>query len=327
MCKTAFCRRKSCLWKGVERVLCWDSLQPIDAAAGTAVALGYFDGVHLGHRAVLSAAVQDAAAHGLIPAAFTFALPPHGGHKGQRILSEAEKRRRMETLGIQIYLCPPFEDFCALSPQQFVFDVLRDAYKAKAVFCGENFTFGKNRAGNVGLLKELCAQAGIRAVSVSMEQYAHGNISSTRIRRHLDSGDIEGANAMLGADYSIELPILHGKGLGRTLGYPTINQVYPEGMLIPKTGVYITEVTLPDGSRWPGATGLGTRPTVSNGGTAITCETFMPTFQGNVYGQTAQVRFCKYLWPTQTFSSQEELASMISRAARLSMEYFGAAQA
>lgn len=303
---------------------CLDSLTKIEYGQGTSIALGYFDGVHLGHRAVLGAAVGDSAAHGLVPAAFTFALPAQGGFKGKRILTPEEKRRRIDALGIRLYLRPPFEAFCALSPEQFVRGVLHGAYGARAVFCGENFTFGRDKAGTVETLRALCADVGIRVGVVPMAQYAGSTISSTRIRRHLESGDIEGVNAMLGEDYAVDFAIRHGRQIGRTLGFPTINQIYPAGVLVPRSGVYVTEVLLSDGSRHAGATGLGSRPTVNDNAQDVTCETFMPGFAGELYGQTARVRFCHFLWPTHKFADREELAAMVRRAAEQSLAWHAA---
>lgn len=301
---------------------CHNSLSKIEYGQGTAIALGYFDGVHLGHRAVLNAAMEDAAQNGLLPAAFTFALPTDGGFKGKRILSPEEKRRRVARLGIRFYLRPPFEQFCTLSPTQFVNDMLKQAYGARSVFCGNDFTFGKNKAGNVETLKELCAQAGIRVTVVPMAQYEGETISSTRIRACLSNGDIEAVNAMLGAPYAIETTVQHGKQIGRTLGFPTINQRYEAGTIVPKSGVYLTKVILQDGTQHIGATGLGSRPTVNQDVQDITCETFMPQFTGDIYGARVRLQFYHYLKPTCKFENKTELQAYIDDAAQQAIEYF-----
>lgn len=297
-------------------------LKSLDIQGGTAVALGYFDGVHIGHRRVLGAAALKARQLGIKSAAFTFSLPKTGGFKGRRILASDEKHRRVGSLGIEHYIIPPFESFCGLSPYEFVHDVLHGSFGAKEVFCGDNFTFGKDKAGNVAVLKQLCAAEGINVNIVSMAQYNGDTVSSTRIRQALADGAIEDVNAMLGEDYCIRFEVRHGKGLGKTLGFPTINQIYPEGMQIPKSGVYITEVTLDDGTKYAGATGLGTRPTVSAENEGTTCETFMPAFKGDIYGNFVTVRFCKYLKPTMKFDTLEELTEYVNEAARDALEYF-----
>lgn len=296
-------------------------LGKMEYGAGSAVALGYFDGVHLGHRAVLSEAVSCARSRGLTAAAFTFSLPVSGGFKGRRILTGEEKRRRIASLGVELYLCPPFEQFRVLSPRQFVDEVLQRDLGARAVFCGDNFTFGKDKAGNVEVLRRLCAERSIEVHVVPMAQYQGQTVSSTRIRACLSQGEMEPVNDMLGQPYSLRRSVQRGQGLGHTLGFPTINLTYPEGLLIPRSGVYVTQVTLSDGTRHPGATGLGSRPTVSDED-KITCETFLPGFSGDIYGDEVTVSFYKYLWPTEKFESVNDLAAMVRRAARASLDYF-----
>lgn len=296
-------------------------LGKMEYGAGSAVALGYFDGVHLGHRAVLSEAVSCARSRGLTAAAFTFSLPVSGGFKGRRILTGEEKRRRIASLGVELYLCPPFEQFRVLSPRQFVDEVLQRDLGARVVFCGDNFTFGKDKAGNVEVLRRLCAERSIEVHVVPMAQYQGQTVSSTRIRACLSQGEMESVNDMLGQPYSLRRSVQRGQGLGHTLGFPTINLTYPEGLLIPRSGVYVTQVTLSDGTRHPGATGLGSRPTVSDED-KITCETFLPGFSGDIYGDEVTVSFYKYLWPTEKFESVNDLAAMVRRAARASLDYF-----
>lgn len=292
----------------------FDTPAKLNTAAGSCVALGYFDGVHLGHRLVLARAVQAARTRGCTAAVFTFLPPANRPVKGKSILTPEEKLRRMAGLGIEAVLCPPFEAFRALSPEEFVEKVLVECFDAKAVFCGENFFFGRGRAGNAETLRRLCAARGIMAETLPLMESGGAPVSSSRIRALLAEGDIPAANALLGEAYCIDLPVRHGRRLGRTLGFPTINQVYPEGMLLPREGVYITRVLL-DGRWLPGATGLGTRPSVEGGGTGVTCETFIPDFAGELYGDAVRVRFCEFLWPTQKYGSLEALAAMVNRAA------------
>lgn len=291
----------------------------------SAVALGYFDGVHIGHRAVLRAAVDAASRGGLTPAAFTFTLAHGGAGKGKAILTAREKLRRMEACGIETALCPPFEEFCMLSPEQFVDEVLVRALRAKQVFSGDDFTFGTHKSGNAALLRELCARRGVAAhiVPTCIEQGAP--VSSTRIRRHLEAGEMERANELLGEAYAVTLPVRRGRGLGHTLGFPTINQTFPEEMTVPRLGVYVSETFL--GGAWrPSVTGLGARPTVSDAGD-VTCETFIPDFSGDVYGDTVQVRLRHYLWETKKYPSLDALADMVRRAAAEAARYFAGAGA
>lgn len=279
----------------------------------TAVALGYFDGVHLGHRAVLGAAVRCAAQQGLTPAAFTFTLPHGGAGKGKAILTQDEKLRRMAACGIEAVLCPAFEAFSALTPRQFVQEVLVGTLGAKHVFSGGDFTFGAHKSGNVEILQTLCSEYGVTAHIVPTALYEKKPISSTRIRAALEAGDVALAGALLGAPYVLDGAVRHGQGLGRTLGFPTVNLTYPAGMLMPKSGVYVTQ-TCVDGVWRPSATGLGARPTVSESG-EVTCETFLPGFTGDLYDRHIQVRFVRWLWETKKYGDLAELTDMVNRAA------------
>ena len=272
-----------------------NTLAPVGAPNGSAVALGYFDGVHLGHRRVLGAAVEYAAAHGLTPAAFTFSLPGGQSLKGGRILSAGQKHARVAALGITAYMEPPFESFRSLSPEDFVNKILVECFAAKAVFCGDNFTFGASAAGNVDRLKELCAPLGIAVTIVDMAQYGGQTVSSTRIRAALEEGRIEDANAMLGAPYALQ----------------------------PCTGGYLTRIWL-DGRWWPSATGIGRRPTVDAANAPVTCETYVPGYHGDTYGQTPVLEFHHYLCAVRKFGTLQELADLIETAAQQSIAYFAA---
>lgn len=303
-----------------------DTLRPIAAPRGSAVALGYFDGVHLGHRAVIGAAVAAARRAGLTPAVFTFELAEGNTLKGGRLLSRSEKYRRMTELGAREILAPPFAAFCALTPEDFVEQVLVGCFAAKAVFCGDNFTFGARAAGDVERLRALCAPHGIAVTVVEMAQYGGRTVSSTRIRAALEEGRLDDANAMLGAPYAIDWTVRHGRGIGTSrLGTPTINQNYPAGTLQPCCGVYLTRIRL-QGRWWPAATGISRRPTVEAAGAPVSCETYVPGFSGDVYGQNPTLEFHKYLCPVRKFSSLQALADLITTAAAQSCAYFRAVQ-
>ncbi|MDY4166357.1 MAG: riboflavin biosynthesis protein RibF [Fournierella sp.] len=293
----------------------------LTVSRGCSVALGFFDGVHLGHQAVIRAAALDAAENGRSAAVFTFQLPLSSTMKGGRLQSETEKHQVMEGLGVEYYMEPPFEAFCGQSPEEFVERILHRGFKARAVFCGDNFTFGKKAAGNVETLRQLCEPLGIRVQVVPMATYQGQLVSSTRIRAALAEGDIPAVNAMLGRPYRIDFAVRHGKGLGRTLGFPTINQIYPEGFAAPKYGIYITRVKV-NGQWYAGATGFGTRPTVNTTGEGATCETFIPDFSGQLYGEEPELEFYEYIAPSRKFDTLEELTACVNGAAAKAKEYF-----
>ena len=287
----------------------------------TAVALGYFDGVHLGHRRILRAAADWAAANGCIPAAFTF----HFGEKrtkGADILTLSVRCRRIRSAGAAEILCEEFDAIAALSPEAFVEQILLEKMHAAAVFCGDNFHFGAKAAGNVTLLRSLCAAHGIEVAVFPLEEAGGAPVSATRIRGLLEQGRIEEANALLGEPYAIDLPVQHGRGIGSSWGYPPINQIFPASMQRPAEGVYITSTEL-EGVCVPSATGLGSRPTV--GGHTVTCESFLCRWQGNAYGTSPRVSFHHYLQPVQKFETVEALAACIEAAAAESCRFFDAA--
>jgi len=284
----------------------------------TAVAMGYFDGIHIGHQFLIEQMKEYAQKHKLGKAVFTFTKTVKLGHKGKDILSIYQKVNIMKDMGVELFYSPDFLDFASLTPQQFVDDVLIKSMGAKAVFCGESFCFGKNRAGNVQVLKELCSTRGVEVFIVPTVELDGVTVSSSEIRTALADGYIEKANRMLGRPYSIDFEVVHGKKLGRKLGTPTINQIYPNSMCTPKEGVYIT-VTQVNGEKYPSATGFGSRPTVN--GDNVSCETTLADFSGDLYKKHIKVEFYSYLFPTQKFENIDQLAEMIQNALKKSREY------
>ncbi len=282
------------------------------------MALGYFDGVHLGHRTILQATAAWAAAHGAGSRAFTFCFGQNRT-KGADILTVSERQRRILSVGIDAVHWEAFDAISGLSPQQFVQQILVEKLHAAALFCGENFRFGARAAGDVNTLRQLCGPLGIEVHSIPLQKAGQEAVSSTRIRALLAEGRIAEANQLLGEPYAIDFAVQHGRGLGNTLGYPTINQVYPAGMLAPPQGVYITAAYI-DGRWVPAATGFGSRPTVN--GHTVTCESFLCRWQGDVYGSNVRVAFFQYLWPIQKYDTLAELQNCIQRAADASCVRF-----
>jgi riboflavin kinase/FMN adenylyltransferase len=289
-------------------------------SGGTAVAMGYFDGIHIGHRAVIEGAAEWARAHGAEPALFTFKLPPNSRMKGKRLIALEDKLRLIEQLGVEHYIEPEFDAIKDQTPEEFVQSIVQNC-KARALFCGENFTFGARAAGDPEMLRELCKPLGVEVIVVPMAQFEGKTVSSTRIRVALEGGDIPAANTMLGMPYAIRFAVQHGQGLGRTLGVPTINQLYPVGFQMPRFGIYITRTNI-NGVWYPSATGLGTRPTVNQDETQVTCETFIPGFEGDLYDSAPVVEFYSYLSPSKKFDTLEQLRACIEHAAKRAEEYF-----
>lgn len=284
----------------------------------TAVAMGYFDGVHEGHKFLINQMIDYAEKNNLDKGVFTFTKTIKLGHKGKDILSISQKLDIMQKMGIDLFYSPDFLVFAGLTPEEFVNKILIESMGAKAVFCGENFCFGKNRAGNVNVLKELCKEKGVEVFIVPTVTIDGVTVSSTEIRKALSNGEIEKANKFLGRNYSIDFEVVHGKKIGSKIGKPTINQLYPDFMCTPKEGVYITKTVIAD-EIYPSATGFGSRPTVN--GENVSCETTISGYNEDLYGKRIKVEFCKYLYPIKKFENVQQLADMISDVLKQSEEY------
>lgn len=284
----------------------------------SAVALGYFDGVHIAHRSLIKQMCDYAQKNSLQKGVFTFTKNIKLGHKGKDIYTQFQKKECLSNLGVELFYSPDFSQFGQLTPEEFVQKILIESMGAKAVFCGENFFFGKNRRGNVEVLKELCKKYNIEFFEAETV-FDYGEVvSSTVIRNCLVEGNMEKAAHMLGRPYSVVLEVVHGKKIGRTIGTPTINQIYPDSMCTPKEGVYITCTTV-NGKKYPSATGLGKRPTVN--GEGQTCETFILGYSGDLYGKIVQVDFYSYLFPSKKFDTLDELGKMIYESAVKAKKY------
>ena len=284
----------------------------------TAVALGFFDGIHRGHTKVISAVVQAADQQGLTPCVFTFSSGK-GSPKpvGDLIQTDEVKQYILERMGVQQIFRPPFEEFRDFTPEEFVRTVLADRFKARVVACGENFRFGKFAAGDAELLCRLGREYGIEVIVLPLEREKGEIISSTLIRKTLREGDIEAANRLLGHPFTLIAPVVHGRGLGRQWNYPTANQYFPDEQIIPQNGVYAT-IAVCDGKRYVGSTNVGKKPTV--GGDTVLREPFLGDYEGDLYGKKLVVEFYHFVRGEKKFGSLEELRQAIEDSTRKSVE-------
>lgn len=278
----------------------------------SAVALGYFDGVHRGHRRVLSLAAKQAE-QGLLPVCLTFSESPRAVLTGQPVpslMTREDKVRALHEIGIRRTLFADFRELKSLSARAFFSEILVRALHAQTLFCGFNYRFGKNAEGDAKLLKALCADYGITLCVVPPETMDGEIVSSTKIRTLIADGEIRRANRMLGANFGFASVITHGQRLGRELGTPTLNQPLAKGLVVPRFGVYASAVTLPGGERFCGVTNVGVKPTV--GSDAPLWETWMPDYHGGeIYGQTADVRLLQFLRPERKFNTLTDLRNAI----------------
>ena len=307
---------------------------------GAVVALGYFDGVHLGHRAIIDTARREAEERGACPAVWMISSVD-GGYKkdSPRITDEAEKRALLYGAGAKYAVVHRFPEVRGLTGEEFVRRVLKDTLHVSCVVCGKNFRFGKGASMDSDALRALCMDAGIDAVVVPHVTDVCGEtVSSTKIRRLISDGEVEAAGLMLGRPYSFTSTVLEGKRLGRTIGFPTVNQIPKAGRLLPKNGVYAVCVEFfADGVRktYAGAANVGVCPTVSGDvtGEALeregvacaerrVCETYIAGFDGELYGFDVTVRFLRRLRDEVSFDGITELKEQISRDAVAAVQIY-----
>ena len=279
---------------------------------GTAVGLGYFDGIHLGHQAVLGKALEKAKQKGLVPVIMLFDIHPRkliSGKVPPMLTSEERKRELLKEMGFTV-VDFNFREAMDYTPDEFIEKILIERLNAKVVTCGYDYHYGKGGKGNATTLHDELAQRGIEAISMSPVLLGEDVISSTKIRQLIIDGEIEKANTMLGKHFTYAFTVKKGDGLGRTLGFPTINQFFPQDFIVPKYGVYLSRVKI--GSGYYGAvTNVGIRPTVNKD--SMRSETCILDFSGDLYGQKIEVSLLKYIRQEIRFSDLDGLKKQISK--------------
>jgi riboflavin kinase/FMN adenylyltransferase len=288
------------------------------------IALGFFDGVHLGHGALLRQAREQADRLGVGAAVLTFDVHPDTlvfGTEVPLINTAADRTALAEMLyGMdEVLTCHFDRDMMHMPWERFVEQVLAAQYGAVHVVCGHDFRFGDRGAGTAERLKEKCAAMGIGCDIIPKVTLDGVTVSSTHIRKLLAAGDMEAANRFLGHPHRLSGTVCSGRKIGRTLGIPTANIQMPTGILQPAFGVYATKVWI-DGAAHPAVTNVGTRPTV--GGTHVTVEPWILHFDGDLYGKPVRVEFFRHLRGERKFASLDDLKAEILRNADQTLAYF-----
>lgn len=284
--------------------------------APTVVALGCFDGVHLGHAAVIKAAKAQALRQGCACAVWTFEEPPKNyfvPNSVSLITTRQTKEFLFRELGVDLLVCVPFDHSVADMPAETFFEqILLSQMRACHLVCGYNYTFGAKGAGDVSLLQILCDTHGIGLTVLPPVTVGGVSVSSSAIRSAIEEGRPEDATALLGRPYSLTAPVVNGQHLARTLGFPTVNQLFPNGLTVPRAGVYVTRVTVGE-SKTPlyGISNVGTRPTVNSN--ILCCETHIFDYVGNLYQQTAKIEFLSFLRAERKFDSVKALAEQVAK--------------
>ena len=265
------------------------------------LALGGFDGLHRGHMAVIQATLEGPDQ----PVVFTFSAPPSGE---AMVLTAADKKKLLAAAGVERVYSAEFSALKTMEAASFVETLLFEKINARRLCCGEDFRFGRGAAGDVGLLRELCQKHGVGLTVLPPVSEDGEKISSSRIRRAVERGDIPTANRLLGRPFGFQLEVIHGNHIGTGLGTPTINQALPENFVRPRFGVYAAWC-LVEGHPHFGVCNIGVKPTV--GSDRVLAETWMPDFSGDLYGERVRVELVEFLRPERKFDSLEELKAAI----------------
>lgn len=276
------------------------------------ITLGKFDGLHSGHRFLMEE-MQKGKRDGLKCVVFTFDIPPRAIHRQEyKVLSTNEEKVCIfEEAGVDYLIeCPFTDELRQMSPYDFL-KMLTDKIQVKKIVAGTDFCFGYKRSGTYRELQQYAGEFSYEAVIVNKKQYKGRDISSTRIRDCIEKGDMEVANKLLGYNYFVTAKVENGNKIGRTMGFPTANQIPPKEKLLPPNGVYATQVLL-EGKLYNGISNIGNKPTI-HGKYPVGIETNIFDFDGVIYDQNIQVSFLKYIRAEQKFESLEALTSQVRR--------------
>jgi riboflavin kinase/FMN adenylyltransferase len=290
--------------------------------SGTAVTIGAYDGVHLGHRALLRELSDLAAAEGLSTVVVTFDRHPAGvvrPESAPRQLTDlGQKLELLAACGVDRTLVIEFDRARAdESAEDFVKEVLADTLGARVVVVGEDFHFGHGRKGNVALLTALGRDYGFKVIGARLTGDGTGAVSSTRIRTLVAAGDVVGAARLLGRPHEVRGTVVHGDGRGgRVLGFPTANMMIDDAIALPADGIYAGYFTRADGSVHPAAISVGRRPTFYEPGTAsVLVEAYLLHFDGDLYGELSRVSFVCRLRDERQFDSVDALIAQMHQDA------------
>lgn len=292
------------------------------------IALGFFDGVHLGHGALLRRVTERARETGASPAVVTFDRAPKSLVTGKPVslLNSPEDRRDLirRFYGIEDVVMLPFDQKMMTMPwQDFINVVLVKDQHAAHLVAGHDFHFGYKNQGTPELLQRSCAQLGLGCDIIPEVTLDGITVSSTHIRQLVTEGNMEEAARFLSHPHTLTGTVRHGHSIGHARLFPTANLIVPHNVLVPSHGVYATQACLADGRTFAAVTNVGTRPTVNNG-TNVTVEAYLLDFSGDLYGQTLRLEYHRKLRGEIQFDSLEALKAQISQDIESTRNYFQA---
>ena len=297
-------------------------------SAPTVATIGNYDGLHRGHRAILDRVLERAGQ--ISGSSLMITFDPHPlsviapDRAPRQIVTLRQKLALLREVGLEFVLILPFTmELAEVTPEGFVRDYLSAGLGLSEVYVGANFNFGRGRAGSAETLVQLCGEVGIQAEKVSEIRNLGSPVSSSRIRRALQAGEVELAGELLGRPYAVEGTVVHGDGRGADLGFPTAN-LNVSNTLIPQDGVYVSQAVV-EGDARPAVTNIGARPTFADAKYAI--ETHLLDGQGNLYGKEIEVRFLARLRQELRFDSVDALVTQVRKDIERAREFFSNANA
>ncbi len=293
--------------------------------SSSVVALGFFDGVHIGHRELIKKAVAEAHKETSTSVIYTFFEHPRKilfpELDTKCIYTSEEKTRVFKELGADSVVYDSFSDVCDMIPSRFVEEVLVSKLSATFVVCGYNFRFGKDNTGDVDTLRSLLSVYRIPLFVIPPVCAGELPVSSGRIRALIEEGKVDTARLLLTRPYSVTETVVHGHRIGHKLGFPTVNIKIPEGQIAPCRGVYFTK-TVYGGNEWISVTNIGVRPTVRDGETQCVCETHIIGFDKDIYGEEIRVEFYRMHRSEEQFESLDKLSCVLKNDVLSAIEYF-----
>ena len=278
-----------------------------DIKNGSAVAVGGFDGVHIGHRAMIVSLVNEAKRNSVPAVVFTFDAADSPKSESRLLAADEKKNLLLSSLGVDAVVSVPFSEIRDMRASDFVKTVFVDLLHAKSIVCGYDFRFGNKREGDVSLIKALLPEVNVSTPNAVVLDGTP--VSSTLIRNLIANGDFLKANALLGHSFSFRAEVEHGRKLGRTLGFPTINQKYPIYLATPRFGVYAVRCNI-DGKIYEGVANVGVKPTVGGEDLPV-CETHIFGYSEDCYGKSVETEFIAFIREEEKFSSLDALKERV----------------
>ena len=293
--------------------------------AHSVLCLGNFDGVHVGHRALIMETSRQkerlCCYHGLACGAWLFETPPSfslGREKVPQITTLEEKLALFASLGLDYAFLANFDELKDLEPSEFVNEILKKQCRCIYTVCGFNFRFAKNAAADAVTLQKLMEGNSKILDCVMLDGKP---VSSSAIRAYLASGDIKAANSMLGRPYSLTARVLHGKAIGQTIGFPTVNQTFDTHTMHLMGGIYVSRTWI-DQAAFTSVSNIGTRPSFDDGN-FLNCETHIVDYTGDLYGRTVTVEFFERLRDEKRFPNIDALRDQLKRDTAAAIKFFG----